>query len=349
MSDEKPAWMNSLKQKKQLKKATTSTSTATARAGVQIGIKGKHNLKKTTTSGGGMSDYAKQQYRLKHQKGESFVEKLDEKSLEYFNEVCTRTYSEQCQFFLNAFWEEFGDQAEIIYSRIWETFKSVEMANQGISYRHLYMEGFDLDFDMGLRAFEVLDNYFKSPEGATDKKQYPAAVPEFMTAIVRKKELRNKVDVNFDGRVGMLEFLLYLFKASPKVLMERSQRSVESNPELDAARAALAEVNRRIRAYEAEKARLEKIRDTKTGVKRLGAINMLAQIESGPLMEQLRAALITAEAKVRIVAKKYKISLKNAGGDGEDGAGGQPCTNGTIWWMEREILEKKRLYGRRAA
>lgn len=277
-------------------------------------------------------------------KGESFTENLDEKSLEYFNEVCARTYGEQCQFFLNAFWDEFGDQAEVIYAVIWDIFKKVEMESQGISYLHLYEEGFDLDFDMGLLVFERMTNYFRSSEGKAHATQYPAALPTEMTAIVRKKELRNKVDVNFDGRVGMLEYLLYQFKASPKTLMERSTRSAESNPELDAARAALAEVNKRIKAYEAEKARLTRIMEKKKGVKALGAKNMLAQIESGPLMEQLRAALITAEAKVRIVAKRTKVRL-GAGGSGAEG--GQPRTDGTLWWMKREIQEKKRLYGRR--
>lgn len=60
-----------------------------------------------------------------------------------------------------------------------------------------------------------------------------------MTSIKRKKELRDKVDVNFDGRVGFLEFLLYQFKASPKVLMARSNREGETNPELDAARGSM--------------------------------------------------------------------------------------------------------------
>merc|ERR1712137_581802 len=200
--------------------------------------------------------------------------------------------------------------------------------------------------DMGLLLFERLTNFYSS-DGKNYASEYPAAVPERMTAITRKKELRSKVDVNFDGRVGMLEYLLYQFKASPKTLMERSTRRTESNPELDAARAALAEVNKRIKAYEAEKARLQRIVDTKKGVKALGAKNMLAQIESGPLMEELRAALITAEAKARIVAKKTKVKLARGAEGDDDGEGGQPRTDGTVWWMEREIKEKKRLYGRR--
>lgn len=49
---------------------------------------------------------------------------------------------------------------------------------------------------------------------------------------------------------------------------------------------ALEEVNKRIRAYEEEKARLT-AESEGTGVKALGAKNMLAQIESSPLKEEL--------------------------------------------------------------
>lgn len=345
----KPAWMQDLKKKKKLKKSKGPKiqNAALTQAALAGGIKSGKKLKKVGGKKKGLSDNARQQYlRDKASKdGKSFTEMLDAKSLEYFNEVCTRTYAEQAQFFLNAFWDEYGDQAEAIYSIHWDTIKKVEMESQGIAYLHLYEEGFDLDFDMSLLLFERLVQFFNGP-GAAEAKQYPAAVPEHMTSIVRKKELRSKVDVNFDGRVGMIEFLLYQFKASPKSLMERSTRSSESNPELDAARAALAEVNKRIKAYEAEKARLEKIVATKKGVKKLGAVNLLAQLESSPLMEDLRAALITAEAKVRIVAKRTKTKL-GKGDSGGDGEGGQPRTDGTIWWMKREIQEKKRLYGRK--
>jgi hypothetical protein len=49
---------------------------------------------------------------------------------------------------------------------------------------------------------------------------------------------------------------------------------------------ALEEVNKRIRAYEEEKARLT-AESQGTGVKALGAKNMLAQIDAGPLKEEL--------------------------------------------------------------
>jgi len=33
-------------------------------------------------------------------------------------------------------------------------------------------------------------------------------MPEMLTALVRKQELREKVDVDFDGRISFLEYLL---------------------------------------------------------------------------------------------------------------------------------------------
>lgn len=347
----KPAWMTGLKKKKNLKHVESKGGSINSRDATLAGVHGEKKLKSVPKVSSGMSDYAKQQYRKEQaakKAGKSFVEALDPQSLEYFNEVCARPFNEQAQFFLNAFWEEYRDHAEAIYSILWKTIMKVEMDSQGIQFLHLYEEGFDLDFDMGLVLFEKIWYYFTNEaEGKAEAKKYPKAIPTHQTSITRKKALRDTVDVNFDGRVGFLEFLLYQFDASPKELMTRSTRSAESNPELDAARAALAEVNKRIKAYEAEKHRLQSISDKYggKGVKALGAINALAQIESGPLAEQLRAALITAEAKVRIVAKKSKIRL--AGGAGAGGEGGQPRTEGSLWWMQREIEEKKKLYGAR--
>jgi len=327
MSGDKPAWMAGIKKKPKLKTAEGPKAAA------------------------GVSNYAAQQFRHEQKakaEGKSFTEALDEKSLEYFNEVCARPFGEQAQFFLNAFWDEFGDHAEAVYAIHWAKVKKVHMDSQGIHYLHEYEEGFDLDFDIGLVLFEAIYLHFtNTAEGKTQATQFPKAVPKMMTSVVRKKELRDKVDVNFDGRVGFLEFLLYQFEASPKTLMERSTRKGESNPELDAARAALADVNKRIKAYEAEKFRLTQIAEKSTGVKALGATNMLAQIESGPLAEELRAALINAEAKVRIVAKKSKIRVAGGAGgdDGEGGGGGR--TEGSVWWLQRELAEKKKLYGAR--
>ena len=100
-----------------------------------------------------------------------FVEKLDAKSLEVFNAACAKPSSEQGMFFLNAFWDEYGDQAEFIYAVGNTTFRlagslllhwlswfiigtSTDMKAKGVSFVHLYQEGKDLDFDMGIYLFE---------------------------------------------------------------------------------------------------------------------------------------------------------------------------------------------------
>jgi len=280
----------------------------------------------------------------------SFTSQLDEKSLAAFSVASKKPFSEQAQFFLNAFWDEFGDQAESIYSVAFEVMKKADMRWRNVTYVHMYEEGNDLDFDMALYFFEQLCKFYDDAgadvitglkgQGPTWKSKYPKCVPIEMTAVHRKKELRDKVDVNFDGRVSFLEYLLYQFNASPKDLMDRQTPS-GLPAEVLAAMAALAEVNKRVQAYEAEKARLEEIAATGTGIKSPKAKNELAQLVSGPLWEQINKALITAEAALRLAQRKY-------GGAGSVGTeGGNVRTNGTMWWLDRELKAKKEKYGPR--
>jgi len=271
----------------------------------------------------------------------SFTEKLDQESLDAFNVATKKKFSEQAQFFLNAFWDEYGTQAEIIYSVAWDVIKRTDMDNKGVRYVHQYDEGNQLDFDMALHYFELLWKFYSAPGGQKWVNDYAPSIPTDMTAIVRKKELREKVDVNFDGKMSFLEYLLYQFKASAKTLMDRSKASGDLPEEVKAALRALEEVNRRVREYESEKRRLEDEAAAGSGIKALKATNELAQLKSGPLWEQINKALITAEAAVRIASKKYGVNATS-------GDSTEPMrTNGTMWWMNRELEEKKKLYGKK--
>jgi hypothetical protein len=109
----------------------------------------------------------------------------------------------------------------------------------------------------------------------------------------------------------------------------------------------LEEVSARIRAFEAEKARLE-AESQLPGVKGLTAKNMLAQLENNPLKEELNAALITAEAAVRIATRKYGGGSSSASTSSSSGGERVAPTAGAIWWMNRDLEEKKKLYGARA-
>jgi hypothetical protein len=74
-------------------------------------------------------------------KQKAFKELLSPESLAVFNQVGKKPVSEQCVFFLNAFWTEFGDQAEFIYSVSNKVFRYADMNGKGIQYVHLYEEG----------------------------------------------------------------------------------------------------------------------------------------------------------------------------------------------------------------
>jgi hypothetical protein len=272
--------------------------------------------------------------------GASFTERLDPESLKFFNEVAAKPFQQQAVSFLNAYWPEVHTQAEFIFSVAWEVIKYADMNSKGISLLHLYNEGNDLDFDIGLYFYEQLCKFVEDSKNAKwASSEFEMSQPTMMTALKRKQELREKVDVNFDGRVSFLEFLLYQYKdvANPADFCQRSMNHDE-HPEIRAARLALEEVNRRIKAYEAERYRLE-TESKLPGVKGLKAVNELAQLDSSPLAEQLNKALITAEAAVRIAVRKF-------GGAGGGGEGAGP-TQGALWWMSRDLEEKQKRYGKK--
>ena len=82
--------------------------------------------------------------------GDSFIEGLTPEGLAYFNSVSASPFSMQAIAFLNAYWNEVGSQAEFIYSCAWELVKACDMHAKGLSLIHLYEEGNDLDFNLGL-------------------------------------------------------------------------------------------------------------------------------------------------------------------------------------------------------
>jgi hypothetical protein len=241
--------------------------------------------------------------------------------------------------FLNAYWPEVSDQAEFIFTVSWELMKYADMHSKGISLRHLYEEGCDLDFDIGLYFYEQLCKFVEDPKNSKwASPAFAKSQPVMMTAIKRKQELRERVDVNFDGRVSFLEYLLHQYNdvANPADFCKRSMHTDE-HPEIRAARLALEEVNKSIKAYEAERYRLTE-ESKQPGVKGLKATNELAQLDASPLASKLNKDLITAEAAVRIAVRKF-------GGHGGSGAGGP--TEGALWWMSRDLEEKQKFYGKK--
>lgn len=273
----------------------------------------------------------------------SFVEKLDPEALEFFNEVAAKSFQEQAVAFLNAYWAETSTQAEFIYSVSWEMMKYADMHAKGVSLIHLYDEGSNVDFDIGLYFYEQLCKFVEQKD-TWGVEEYKMSQPEMMTALKRKQELRDKVDVNFDGRVSMLEYLLYQYQefANPADFARRAMRAPDEHPEVRKARLALEEVNRRIKEYEAERYRLTEAAKL-PGIKGLQATHSLKIFDEGILKEQLNEALLHAEAAVRAATRKFGGSAGGAGAGGDDASA---PTEGSIWWMNRDLAEKKKRYGR---
>jgi len=188
----------------------------------------------------------------------------------------------------------------------------------------------------------------EAPEGKVwrEDPEFAVSMPTMLTAIVRKQELREKVDVNFDGRISFLEYLLYQYRefCNPADFCERSMRVKEEgeHPEITKARALLEDVNAAIRAYETEKTRLQE--DSKLpGVRGLTAKHTFAQLASSPLAEKLNTALIKAEAAVRKAMKLYGPDAVQ-----DEEAQAKAPSQGTLYWMNADLDVKKKLYGRRA-
>lgn len=282
----------------------------------------------------------------------AFVEKLDKEGLDFFNSVCQKPFDQQAMDFLNAYWAEVGDQAEFIFGVAFEVIQQADMQAKGIEYVHLYDMGNELEFNIGLYFYEKLCKYLDDhKEWAAD--QWKTSQPELLTAIKRKTELRDKVDVNFDGKITMLEYLLYQYKdvANPADFITRSMSAPEEHPEITKARKLLEEVNKRIKEYEAERHRLMHLafengdpEKPKSGVKALGANNKLAQLDSSPMKENLNMALIKAEAGLRKVKRMFGKGGSMAGAEGAEAA--KP-SEGSMWWMDKDLEVKKKKYGRK--
>jgi len=283
------------------------------------------------------------------EKNTSFKQKLAKEELAFFNDVVSKPFSQQATAFLNAYWPEVGSQADHIFNVGWHFMKSTDMQFKGVEYHHLYEEGINLDFDAGLKFFESLCKYWDDEKNlfVADEDFLPSK-PAMMTAIVRKKELRNKVDVNFDGRISFMEYLLYQYQktCNPQDFCQKSMKVGDEHPEIKAARLALEAVMEQIRAYEKKKQKLIE-KANLPGTKGLAAKNELAQLDSSPLADALNKLLITAEAKVRIVSKKFKgQTVKQSSKDGEK-AYDPASQKGSRYWLEKDLRQKQAKYGKK--
>jgi len=273
-----------------------------------------------------------------------------------FNDVTKKPYKDQACFFLNAYYEEFqkkkGKFETDTMDTVWTFYQSFVETDK-IQWEEVKKQPWKTS---GWVEGNSLDELFSH--------KYLEKLNKVLTVIKFREEFR-KIDVNFDKRMAMIEFLLYNYGVQVDDLMSRPQgtnyKEIEaaqkkidevqsSLNELQAAleeqKHAAAELKAQEDAHAKAIATLEaKAHDEHLGmVARNKAANELAQLkEKDPT--PLRKAKITTEAAVRRVdaavketqkklqeAMDYLEKVKKMGGGGE----------GSLWWMEKTVSEAKK-------
>lgn len=223
------------------------------------------------------------------------AEQKESALMERFTELGHQPYSQQAIFFMNAFWEECGDSAEKIWA-YYQGFLALDNKKE---------DGSELD---EFYSHKFLENY-----------------GETMTALELRNAMR-QIDINHDNMMSLLEYLLFRFDQKVEILLSRPQAAAgvgnapDSDPALQKAWQALAEVKKEIKKIEETKTRLEKIA-AEGGVKgNTAKQELFALMNNDPT--ELNAALLKAEA-----------AFRKAGG---------MIAPGLKWWMSRELEEAKK-------
>jgi len=244
--------------------------------------------------------------------------KLEGKTLADFSDVTRRPYKDQGIFFLNAFWPEYGASAEEkeekknVPERIWRYWQRIKELD--------YKQYIALPDNKRMDEYKEtpnLDEFWSHKMLEMDGKPLP---------VIQFRQEFRKIDLNFDNKMALIEYLVYEFKQDVKTLLARPQGT---NEELVKAQAALDLVQQEITKIESKKADLTAAAE-KGGVKGNAAGNELKQLLAADPLE-LNRAIISAEAAVRKASRLQ---------------GDQP--QGALWWINRELTEAKKYKPKKA-
>ena len=278
------------------------------------------------------------------------MSRISAEDLAKWEEISTKKYADQCKWILNGFWGKLEGEAENIWK--WcQTFSELDPEAKA--------EGHELDEFWSHKFLETLG--------------------ETMTVIEMREKFR-KIDADFNKKMSMLEYIIYRFDLNihavinapqgggdpaqinlAQAKVDEAQKAVDDmNAKLAAAKAAeeenkkaLQELQMQEKAYEDKKAELTKVKtDMSIGVvKRNRAANELDQLlAEDPL--PLRKAKITQAATVKKSEKataaanaavaQAEAKLQEALDFLEQAKANGDVAKGDIWWMQREITEKKK-------
>jgi len=220
-----------------------------------------------------------------------------------FEKYLSKPYKHQSQAYLNAYFNEVQHEAE----QIWQwtlLFNELDVEKKA--------EGCSLD---EFQAHQFVDKLGKT-----------------MT-VVEFREHFKKLDLNFDKRLSIIEYLCFHYGTSPAQFVGKNpplDPPTNTNEALMKAQQALNAVQAEINKIDTRKSELKALADG-GGVKGMKAKNELEQIQNADNTE-LNKAFLSAEAAVR------KAS--------QGGGSAEPVPPGTLWWMMRELEEMKKYRGK---
>lgn len=181
----------------------------------------------------------------------------------------SKNYYDQAAFFLNAYWNEHGKDAEEIFTICK---RMAELDNKGD-------EGHSLDEVKSRQVLQELDM-------ALSRQAYLDAMRE--------------IDADNDKKMSAVEFLLYKYKITPADLMKQPQTGMTD--ELAAANKAVKEAQDQLAALEAEKAELEKVAESGSGVAAMKARTQLSNFK----VRDFKDAKFNLDKASRMVEKAMK-------------------------------------------
>jgi len=171
-----------------------------------------------------------------------------------WSEIVTKKYSDQAIWFLNGFWPEVQSHAEDVWKWV-ELFSELDQDKKG--------DGCELD--------EFWSHKFLESLGQT------------MTVIEMREKFRT-IDVDFNKRMSLTEFLAYHFKKSIQEVIDAPQG--DNQEEIEAAQAA---VNAAQKAVDEMVARLDEAKAASDAAEAAAAPYRAAVAENEKALEELHA------------------------------------------------------------
>jgi len=153
--------------------------------------------------------------------------KIEEKMMKEFNAITHEPYKKQAVFFLNAYWPEFQAKKDKKFEdfpeqvwKFWQKFLEIDKSQWEEVNKKIWKQGWT--------EGSSLDEFFSH--------KYLEVLGKTLTAITFRNEFR-KIDVNFDKRMAIMEFLVWEFGRNVPEMMKRPQG--DNQAEIMAAQAAL--------------------------------------------------------------------------------------------------------------